>query len=137
MGYARDLVDVSTKAWNAHDFGEWSAAFTADALLVAPGGLSGRGRDTQELFYSIWNEGFPDNQVTGIHIAEDGDTGVLEAVFEGTHSGVLHAPSGDVPPTGRRVSIPFVATYTGADDRLTGFRLYFDQMDLTTQLGIG
>ena len=137
MGYARDLVDMSTKAWNAHDFGEWSAAFTADALMVAPGGLSGRGRDTQELFYSIWNGGFPDNQVTGIRIAEDGDTGVLEAVFEGTHTGVLHAPSGDVSPTGRRVSIPFVVTYTGGDGHLTGFRLYFDQMDLITQLGIG
>jgi hypothetical protein len=41
MGYARDLGDGSTKAWNAHEFGEWSAAFTADALMEASGGLSG------------------------------------------------------------------------------------------------
>jgi predicted ester cyclase len=137
MGYARDLVDRSTKAWNAHEFGEWSAAFTEGAQLAGPGGLSGRGRDVQQTFYSIWQEGFPDNQVSNIRIAEDGDTAVLEAVFEGTHTGVLNAPSGDIPPTGKRVSIPFVVTYTCADGLFTGFRLYFDQMDLITQLGIG
>ncbi len=137
MGYAKDLVDRSTKAWNAHDFGEWSATFTEDAQLAGPGGLSGRGRDTQQTFYSIWQDGFPDNQVSNIRIGEDGDTAVLEAVFEGTHTGVLKAPSGEIPPTGQRVSIPFVVTYTCADGLLTGFRLYFDQMDLITQLGIG
>ncbi|HEV3365197.1 MAG TPA: ester cyclase [Acidimicrobiia bacterium] len=137
MGYAKDLIDRSTKAWNAHDFGEWSATFTEDAQLAGPGGLSGRGRDTQQMFYSIWQDGFPDNQVSNIRIAEDGDSAVLEAVFEGTHTGVLKAPSGDIPPTGKQVSIPFVVTYTCADGLLTGFRLYFDQMDLITQLGLG
>ena len=136
MGYAKDLVDRSTKAWNAHDFGEWSAAFTEDAELVGPGGLSGRGRDVQQVFYSIWQDGFPDNQVSNIRIGEDGDTAVLEAVFEGTQTGVLKAPTGDIAATGQRVSIPFVVTYTGADGLFTSFRLYFDQMDLITQLGI-
>lgn len=137
MGYAKDLVDQSTKAWNAHEFGEWSAAFSEDAELAGPGGVSGSGRDAQQMFYSIWQDGFPDNQITNIRIGEDGDTAVLEAVFEGTHTGVLRAPSGDVPATGKRVRVPFVVTYTCADGRFTGFRLYFDQMDLITQLGIG
>lgn len=137
MGYAKDLVDSSIKAWNARDFGEWSASFTDDTQLSAPGGVSGSGPATQQLFFSIWQDGFPDNQVTNIRIVDDGDAAVLEAVFEGTHNGVLHAPNGDVPPTGKPVTIPFVVTYTCADGRFTGFRLYFDQMDLVTQLGIG
>lgn len=137
MGYAKDLVDHSTKAWNTHDFGEWSATFTEDAQLAGPGGLAGRGRETQQLFHSIWHDGFPDNEVSDIRIGDDGDTAVLEAVFNGTHTGVLHAPSGDIPPTGKRVSIPFVVTYTCADGAITGFRLYFDQTDLITQLGLG
>ncbi len=136
MGYARDLVDRNVKTWNARNFGEWSADFSEDAELVAPGGLSGRGRDLQHVFYSIWQDGFPDNQVTNVRVGEDGDTAVLEAVFEGTHTGVLKAPSGDIPPTGKRVSIPFVCTYTCADGHFTTFRLYFDQMDLVTQLGL-
>jgi predicted ester cyclase len=137
MGYAKDLVDRSLKAWNAREFGEWSAAFTADAQLAAPGGLTGSGAETQRLFFSIWQDGFPDNQVTNVTIVEDGDAVVTEAVFEGTHTGVLHAPSGDIPATGRRVAIPFVVTYTCDGAQFNGFRLYFDQMDLVTQLGLG
>jgi predicted ester cyclase len=137
MGLGRDLVDQSIKAWNEKQFNEWAAIFAEDAQLAAPGGVSGSGRETQQMFYSIWQDGFPDNQVSNIRIAEDDDMAVLEAVFEGTHTGVLHAPSGDVTPTGKRVSIPFVVTYTVGGGHITGFRLYFDQMDLITQLGIG
>jgi len=137
MGYTKDLVERNVKTWNARDFGEWSAIFTEKAHLEAPGGLAGSGRDMQQTFYSIWQDGFPDNQVTNVRILEDGDTGVLEAVFEGTHTGVLRAPSGDIAATGRRASIPFVVTLDCADGFVTGFRLYFDQMDLITQLGLG
>lgn len=137
MRDGRDLVDASIKAWNEHLFDEWSARFTEDAQLAGPGGLSGRGRNTQQLFYSIWNDGFPDNQVSNIRIAADDDMAVLEAVFEGTHTGVLRASNGDIPPTGKRVSIPFVVTYSCADGQFTSFRLYFDQMDLVTQLDLG
>jgi predicted ester cyclase len=136
MGNGRDQVESSIKAWNEHLFNEWSARFTEDAQLTGPGGLSGTGRQTQQLFYSIWNDGFPDNRVTNIRVAADGDMAVLEAVFEGTHTGLLHAPTGDIPPTGKRVSIPFVVTYSIGDGHITGFRLYFDQMDVVTQLGI-
>jgi hypothetical protein len=136
MGLGQDLVDRSIKAWNEHLFNEWSALFTEDAQLVGPGGLAGRGREAQQLFYSIWTDGFPDNQITSIRIAEGSEIAVLEAVFEGTHSGVLRAPSGDISPTGKHVTIPFVVTYTTGNERITGFRLYFDQMDLVTQLGL-
>ena len=137
MGYAKDAIDRNVKGWNARDFGEWSADLADDAQLVAPGGLSGTGREIQQAFYSIWQDGFPDNHVTNIRIGDDGDTAVLEAVFEGTHTGVLKAPAGDIDPTGKPVSIPFVCTYAFTDGQITAFRLYFDQMDLVTQLGLG
>ena len=136
MGHAKDLIDRSLKSWSARQFGEWSADYAEDAELTGPGGLTGRGRDIQQAFYSIWQDGFPDNQITNVRITEDGDRAVLEAVFEGTHTGVLKAPSGDIPPTGQRVAIPFVGTYTLGGGQYTSFRLYFDQMDLITQLGL-
>lgn len=136
MGLGRDLVEGSLKGWSEHQFNEWSARLSEDAHLTGPGGLSGSGRQTQQAFYSIWMDGFPDNQIINSRIAEDGDMAVLEAVFEGKHTGVLHAPSGDIPPTGKRVSIPFVVTYTVGEAHLTSFRLYFDQMDLVSQLGL-
>jgi predicted ester cyclase len=137
MGYAKDVIDRNLKTWSARNFGEWSADFAEDAQLAGPGGLSGRGRDAQQMFYSVWQDGFPDNQITGVRILDDGDTAALEAVFEGTHTGVLRAPSGDIPPTGQRVNLPFVVTYTLSDGRISSFRLYFDQVEMIAQLGLG
>jgi hypothetical protein len=62
---------------------------------------------------------------------------VNEAVFEGTHTATLHGPGGDVPPTGRSVSVPFVNVCEVSADHFTDFTLYFDQVELMTQLGIG
>ena len=136
MGQARDLLDRNLKAWNEHQLEAWTDNFSDQARLVGPGGVSGQGPEMTKAFYAIWQDGFPDNQVTNVRSIEEGDRVVLEAVFEGTHTGPLRAPSGEIAPTGKRVSIPFVVTFTCRDDRFTDFRLYFDQMDLITQLGI-
>lgn len=48
----------------------------------------------------------------------------------------LRAPSGDIAPTGRAVSVPFVKVCGVAEDQVTGFVLYFDPVELLTQLGL-
>jgi hypothetical protein len=40
-----------------------------------------------EQFYALWQDAFPDTQVRSVMLAEDGDIGVLEALFEGTRTG--------------------------------------------------
>ena len=60
-----------------------------------------------------------------------------EAVFEGTHTATLSGPGGEVPATGRSVSIPFANVCEISGDRFTDFTLYFDQLELMTQLGVG
>ena len=136
MGQGRDLLDSNVKAWTERIFEEWAGNFSDDATLVGPGGVSGSGPEAKKMFWGIWQDAFPDNHLGKVRLAEDGDLCVLEAVFEGTHTAPLHAPSGEIPATGKRVSIPFVVTFTVAGGRFTRFRLYFDQMDLITQLGI-
>ena len=61
---------------------------------------------------------------------------VLEGVFEGTHTAALNAPGGSIPATGKWVTIPFVWVLRVAGDRFTSFAVYFDQMELLTQLGL-
>lgn len=41
-----------------------------------------------------------------------------------------------MPATGKRVAVPFVTVQGFAHDRFTTFALYFDQMELLTQLGL-
>jgi steroid delta-isomerase-like uncharacterized protein len=132
----RELLEQNIEIWNAKDLARWRGLFADDATLSAPGGVSGTGPETVETFYRLWQEAFPDNRCRIVRIVDGGSNGVVEAVFEGTHTAPLSAPSGDVPATGRRVSVPFVNVVDVAGDRVTDFALYFDQVELMTQLGL-
>lgn len=133
---AAELIEKNLESWNAKDEAGWSALFAHDATLAGPGGLRGSGPEIVATFYRLWQEAFPDNRCRAVRVVDGGSLGVLEAVFEGTHTETLHAPSGDVPATGRRVSVPFVNVCEFAGDRYTDFVLYFDQVELLTQLGL-
>jgi ketosteroid isomerase-like protein len=58
-------------------------------------------------------------------------------VFSGTNDGPLTGPDGShIPATGRQVSAPFSGLHTVHDGRIISTRLYFDQLDMLTQLGL-
>lgn len=136
MGATRDLLEHSIAAWNQHDRSGWTGDFSSTAELSGPGGVQGSGPEIVNLFYGLWQDAFPDNQIRTVTLAEDGPTGVLEGVFEGTHTAPLNAPSGSIPPTGKRVSIPYVAMDRVEGGKFTRLALYFDQVELMTQLGV-
>ncbi|GLZ47331.1 hypothetical protein Acsp06_35160 [Actinomycetospora sp. NBRC 106375] len=132
----RALMELNLERWNAKDQAGWCGLFTEDATLTAPGGVSGSGPETVTMFYRLWQEAFPDNRCRIVRLVDGGDNGAVEAVFEGTHTDTLRAPGGDVPATGRRVSVPFVNIVEVAGDRYRSFGLYFDQVEMLTQLGL-
>lgn len=136
MGEVKALIESSTSSWNAHDRDQWNSAFTDNAELRGPGGVSGSGPKMASQFYGMWQDGFPDCQVAPAVISEDGENGMLEAVFRGTHTGPLNAPAGTVPPTGKAVEIPFVVAAKVRDGKFGSFHLYFDQAELMAQLGL-
>jgi predicted ester cyclase len=136
MGATRDLLEHSISAWERHDRDAWVGDFNSSAELSAPGGVKGSGTELINMLYSTWQDAFPDNQLRIVNIAEDGPTAVLEAVFEGTHTAPLNAPSGSIPATGKRVSIPYVVVDRVEGGKFTLLALYFDQAELLTQLGL-
>jgi hypothetical protein len=137
MGDVKDLIGSNVRSWNEHNRGGWTADFADNVELRAPGGVSGSGPELVSQFYDLWQDGFPDCQVDPAVISEDGENGTLEAVFKGTHTGPLNAPSGTIPATGKAVEIPFVITLKVGGGKFTSFHLYFDQAELMTQLGLG
>jgi predicted ester cyclase len=132
----RELMQQMTERWNAHDEQGWSGLFAEGATVAGPGGLRGSDAAIVSTFFHLWQDAFPDNQVRVVRMVAEGDQGVLEAVFEGTHTETLHAPGGDIEPTGRRVAVPFVNVCAFTGDRYGDFVLYFDQMELLAQLGL-
>lgn len=56
------------------------------------------------------------------------------ALFQGR--GINDGPLGDLPPTNRRMDLPFAEFLTyDADGKVTGGELFYDQMSMLTQLG--
>lgn len=59
---------------------------------------------------------------------------VEEYTLTGTHTGVLPAPNGATPATGRRVAVRVAEVYRVTDGRIVENRLYYDPAVLTSQL---
>ncbi len=75
-----------------------------------------------------WFSAFPDArvQVHGLHIA--GDAAVEEGTFTGTHHGALRSPAGEIPPTGRPVTVDYIQVLRFRDGKHISFNLMYDQL---------
>jgi predicted ester cyclase len=135
MGDAKSVIELGIRLWNAHDRQGFIALVDERVEIECPGGLRLSGTAGWGEFYDAWNEAFPDNAVDAAAFGA-GDQAAEEGRFTGTHTGTLRGPGGDVPPTGRRVEVPYAVMYRLANDRITSVHLYFDQVELLTQLGL-
>ncbi len=137
MGDPSDVAERGLQAWRSRDVEAFAATFAEDATLTAPGGVQLRGRDGASQFYSVWNDAVPDNDINIERRHACGSVVVEQGVFSGTHTGDLAAPNGQVvPATGLSVSVPYVEVFDIEGGQVAATRLYFDQVELLTQLGL-
>lgn len=133
---AREAFDRGTEAFNAHDAEGFAAVLADDVAFAAPGGIRGEGKTQCLGFYAGWFAGFPDArvEVNGVHFLDD--VAVEEGTFIGTHEGVLHTPAGQLPATGRRVSVDYIQVIRFRDGKHVSFNLMFDRLLMLEQLGL-
>jgi ketosteroid isomerase-like protein len=136
MAGARELIQGTHDTWNRRDLQGYRDLASADMEMTVPGGSPGTGSDGLEQLYRVWNEAFPDNVAEILGILTDGDTAALEGVITGTHTGIMRSPTGDLPPTGRRVRLGYSLVIRAGGGRMTSYHLYFDRLDFLTQLGV-
>ena len=132
----REAFEKGTDTFNAHDVDGFAEVLADDVVFSAPGGIHGEGKAACVEFYGGWFQAFPDAHVEdhGIHVLDD--IAIEEGTFTGTHNGVLHAPTGDVPPTGRAVSLDYIQVLRFRDGKHTSFNLMFDRLLMFEQLGL-
>lgn len=132
-----ELVEVAVNTWNARDNDGFAALFDEDCEITIPGGVVLRGAEGAQMFWHGYHNAFPDNQVVLRTAISSDDAGTEKTVFEGTHTGPLQSPDGsEIPPTGRHVAVPFVGVSTICSDKIVSYRMYFDQIELLTPLGL-
>ncbi len=132
----REAFESGTRTFNAHDLDGFAAVIADDVAFQAPGGMSGVGKSACVEFFGSWFGAFPDAhvEVHALHISDD--VAVEEGTFTGTHRGVLHTPTGDVPPTGRGVTVDYLQVLRFRDGKHVSFNLLFDRLQMLEQLGL-
>jgi steroid delta-isomerase-like uncharacterized protein len=82
-------------------------------------------------------DGFPDGRFEIRSEVSSGGRAAMEGVYSGTNDGPMATPMGELPATGKRVSIPFVTIFETDDgERLRSHRVYWDQVSFMMQLGL-
>ena len=132
-----ELFERMIEAWNGHDGDGFVATFAEDCEISSPV-LTGKGHDVVRQFWELYDGAFPDYQIVPQRIVVEGETVVEESTFQGTHTGPIRTTDGseEIPPTGTRVELPYVAIYTVRGDRFVSAAMYWDQMAIMGQLGL-
>jgi ketosteroid isomerase-like protein len=132
----REAFERGTNTFNSHDLDGFAAILADDVVFQAPGGTHGQGKPGCVEFYGGWLSAFTDGhvEVHDIHFLDD--IAVEEGTFSGTHDGILHTPTGDIPPTGRAVSIDYIQVLRFRDGKHRSFNLAFDRLEMLEQLGL-
>jgi steroid delta-isomerase-like uncharacterized protein len=136
MADARQLGAKFVDAFNAHDEARIRELNGENVVFEAPGEIRLEGRDAATEYAMAWLRAFPDARLTVTNELADGDWVAQEFTFEGTHEDTLSSPSGDIPATHKRLDGRGVQIFKVEGEVVTDTRLYFDQVDVMTQLGL-
>jgi steroid delta-isomerase-like uncharacterized protein len=137
MGKLTDQVRRLNAAVNAHDLNPIGDMYAEDGEVVWPGLPPITGRQAVVAFYATLLGAFPDIRVKILRIVDQENAVGVEYEATGTHTGPLAGPAGELPPTGRQVTMR--AASIGSvdhDGRIKVQHEYFDQVELLTQLGL-
>ena len=83
-----------------------------------------------------WLNAFGDARITVHDELVAGDWVVQEFVFEGTQTAPLQTPAGEIPATNRQLRGRAAQILRIEGDAVVDTRLYYDQVQLMTQLGL-
>jgi steroid delta-isomerase-like uncharacterized protein len=133
---SRQISALWLQALNAHDADRLRSLYADDAVFEAPGDVRLEGPDAIVEYAMGWLHAFPDAQFRIETEVVDGEWIAQRFTFEGTHEDTLPGPLGDIPPTHRRLVGRGSEIVRIDDGKLVEDYLYFDQMQVLTELGL-
>jgi predicted ester cyclase len=136
MADAQQVGADFVAAFNDHDESRIRELNAENAVVEAPGDVHVEGREAATQYAMAWLNAFPDARLNVKNEFVSGDWVVQEFTFEGTHEGTLSGPAGEIPATHRRLNGRGVQIFRVEGDTVVDTRLYFDQVQVLTQLGL-
>ena len=138
MSEARKVLEQAIQRWNATDRDGWAALYTEDVVYEGPGGARISGlTDLKERYFDALVTAAPDRGSSDVVLIAEGDHVVEQARYVGTHTGTWRNPDGaEIPATGKKIDFPFVGIFQIRGGKISSIRIYYDQVEVLTQLGL-
>ncbi len=137
MAENTDLARTLHEAWNERDFDQILEATAPEAVHTIVGsGDTFEGAQGALAYNTMWAEAFPDGRLTVDRVIGSGDHVMVEFTGRGTHTGPLVTSMGEIPATGRSVTLQFCDVMEFENGKIRRQRTYFDTGSLMAQLGL-
>jgi steroid delta-isomerase-like uncharacterized protein len=134
---AKTVLEQAIERWNATDRDGWAALYADDVVYEAPGGRISGLADLKENYFDALVRAAPDRRSSDVILFADGDHVVEQARYTGTHTGTWRNSDGvEIPATGKTLDFPFVGVFRVENGKISSIRLYYDQIEVFTQLGL-
>lgn len=138
MNDAKTVLEQAIERWNETDRDGWAALYTDDVVFEAPGGARISGLENlKDKYFDALVTAAPDRGSSDVVLFAEGDYVIEQARYTGTHTGTWRNPNGvEIPATGKTLDFPFVGVFQVTDGKISSIRLYYDQIEVLTQLGL-
>ena len=136
MTESNDTTARFVAAFNAHDEKALHELHSDDIKFNAPGGFKATNAKDATAYAMTWLKAFPDGKMTVQTELTSGPWVVQEILMEGTHTAPLESPTGTIAPTYKKVVGYGVQLLRVENGKIAEARIYFDQLDQMTQLGL-
>jgi steroid delta-isomerase-like uncharacterized protein len=138
MSDTKRLLEQAIELWNAGDRDGWAELYDENVEWEAPGGARISGLAHLKVkYFDAHLEAAPDRTSRVLSLIAEGDFVVEHGRYIGTHTGTWRGPDGvEIPATGKSMDFPFCAIFRVNNGKIASIRLYYDQLELLTQLGL-
>jgi steroid delta-isomerase-like uncharacterized protein len=138
MNDVKRVLEQAIELWNTGDREGWAALYQPDVEWEAPGGARISGlEDLKVKYFDALLEAAPDRSSVVDALFAEGELVAEEGRYTGTHTGTWRSPDGVViPATGKSLDFAFSAIFRVTDGKIASIRLYYDQIEVLTQLGL-
>ena len=135
MGEASEAAERWYRAVESGDEAAMVDSLTDDCDFLSPGGAVSSAKEAAT-FAGAFMTAFPDARFEFQAWVESGDTAAAEGAYSGTHTGTLVSPQGDIPATGKSITITFAAVSKVRNGRVSYHHAYWDNAAFMMQLGL-
>jgi ketosteroid isomerase-like protein len=138
MAGARDVMDELTRvAVENRDLAAAAGLFAENVVGETPDLGRIEGRDRLVDYMRQFLTSFPDVRFEQLHKLESGNLAIDVGRYIGTNTGPIGLPNGEsIPATGKPMSLRSCEIATIEGGLITKYEFYFDQMELSQQLGL-